>query len=434
MAESGRAINSSQTEIHRRPSIISSNTPKPDLNIDENNQAESSEAPLISNNNENDDDDLKKSIHSTTKKFITPTIIQLIFCILGWYVFSLTISLYNKWMFDKSKLNLPFPILITSFHQLLLSILSFITIKLKPSIRPNQPIPSSSTYEEIEENQQQNQNENQKFDWKFYLVHILPCAMASSGDIGSGNMSFRFISLTTYTMVKSSSIAFVLLFGVLFKLEKFSLNLLGIVLLMSFGVMLMVDNDKGQTSDSDSGSNHFYLGFGLVLMSSCMSGLRWVFTQLLLHKNQQQKGKKNPIVTIYQLSPSMFLVLFLIGLGIEGMSNFINASIWSERGILKTLILLLFPGFLVFFMTIFEFAILQRAQVITLSIAGILKELLTILVSSIIFKDRLTFINFIGLLITLFDIFWYNYYRYLERIRKEEEETRERNRIELENV
>lgn len=251
--------------------------------------------------------------------------------------------------------------------------------------------------------------------------------MASAGDIGSGNMSFRFITLTTYTMVKSSSIAFVLLFGVICRLEKFSLNLLGIVLLMSFGVMLMVDNDNDQDNsigdDGDSeGENsgepqHFYLGFSLVLMSSCMSGLRWVFTQLLLHKNKELKGKKNPIVTIYQLSPPMFVVLFCIGLGIEGFGSFIRASIWEDKGIVKTLILLLIPGILVFFMTIFEFAILQRAQVITLSIAGIFKEILTIIVSTFIFHDRLTFMNFIGLVITLVDIIWYNYYRYLERIK-----------------
>lgn len=195
-------LNSSQTDIHRRPSIMSPVDP-PILTSD------SATNPLISRDNANDDgNDVFDSDNKVSTPFITETSIQIIICIAGWYAFSLSISLYNKWMFDKSQLNLPFPILITSFHQLLLSCLSFIVITLKPSLRP----------------QQQSNRNTQSI--KFYLTHIIPCSLASAGDIGFGNVSFRYITLTTYTMVKSSSIAFVLLFGVLAKLEKFTYNLL----------------------------------------------------------------------------------------------------------------------------------------------------------------------------------------------------------------
>lgn len=65
-------------------------------------------------------------------------------------------------------------------------------------------------------------------------------------------------------------------------------------------------------------------------------------------------------------------------------------------------------------MTLCEFKLLTVAQVITLSVAGIFKELLTIILSSIIFGDKLSFINVLGLLLTFADILWYNYYRYFE--------------------
>ncbi|ONH65505.1 putative nucleotide-sugar transporter YMD8 [Cyberlindnera fabianii] len=336
-------LNSSQTDIHRRPSIMSPVDP-PILTSD------SATNPLISRDNANDDgNDVFDSDNKVSTPFITETSIQIIICIAGL------------------------------------------------------EIPNLSN---------------------FYLTHIIPCSLASAGDIGFGNVSFRYITLTTYTMVKSSSIAFVLLFGVLAKLEKFTYNLLGIVLLMSVGVMLMVDTGKGSDDGKSDNSGTFLLGFTLVLLSACMSGLRWVFTQLLLVKNhdadkqasvvlneedEEEDGKsitkkKNPIYTIYQLSPPMFVTLFIIGCFIEGLGSFINAEIWTERGIIKTFILLLFPGFLVFFMTLFEFGILQRAHVITLSIAGIFKELLTILASTFIFHDTLTMMNGVGLVITLIDI------------------------------
>lgn len=386
-------LNSSQTDIHRRPSAP---LPMEDLPV--------ASHPLLSSSSESAIADDKPA----AAPYITETTIQIIGCICGWYAFSLTISLYNKWMFDKTQLNFPFPILITSFHQLLLSLLSLLAITLKPSLRPRR-------------------NEEQQ-GLPFYMRHILPCSLASAGDIGAGNASFRFISLTTYTMVKSSSIAFVLLFGVITRLEKFSSNLLGIVLLMSAGVMLMVDTSN--TGSKDGTDSTFMLGFFLVLLSSCMSGVRWVFTQLLLHKNQSEvlqvtlegnKKRVNPIYTIYQLSPPMFLALFVVGCGVEGFGNFLHAEIWQEKGVAKSIALLLFPGFLVLFMTMFEFGILQRAQVITLSIAGILKELLTIVASTFIFHDRLTPMNIVGLLITIVDIVWYNIYRYSEKKREEED-------------
>lgn len=419
MSNEGKAAflnnNDSQTEIHsRKPSFLGPNAAEftslmndSDRNNDNDNSIENNDEMEHKNNgndatNSNDDDELYLHIK---KPFLTESSLHLCGFILGWYIFSVTISLYNKWMFDKSTLNLPFPVLITSFHQLLLSIMSYITINYIPSFK--QDYESSN-----------NSGSKESFN-KLYFLKILPCAAASAGDIGCGNMSFRFITLTTYTMVKSSSIAFVLLFGVLFKLEKLTLNLFGIVMLMVFGIMLMVDHPS---SSENSGNDHFFLGFFLVLTSSMMSGLRWVFTQLILHLNndtKKNKKKKNPIFTIYQLSPTMFVCLFLFGSVFEGLGNFIKADIWETKGILNSILLLLFPGFLVFFMTIFEFGILQRSQVITLSIAGIFKELITILISTFIFDDRLTFMNLVGLLITLVDIVWYNYYRYKERVVEE---------------
>ncbi|GMF54625.1 unnamed protein product [[Candida] boidinii] len=89
---------------------------------------------------------------------------------------------------------------------------------------------------------------------KEYLTKILPCSLASAGDIGLGNTSFRFITLSLYTMIKTSSLVFVLLWGVLFKLERMTLRILTIVIIMTFGVMMMVvgQHDSGNDDNGDS--------------------------------------------------------------------------------------------------------------------------------------------------------------------------------------
>lgn len=85
----------------------------------------------------------------------------------------------------------------------------------------------------------------------------------------------------------------------------------------------------------------------------------------------------------------------------------------SALSVLKGIVLLLIPGIEVFFMTICEFGILQVAHVLTLSIAGIVKELLTIFVSMLLLGERLSGIrNWSGMIIILLDVAYYNYFRY----------------------
>ncbi|ODV95167.1 hypothetical protein PACTADRAFT_49913 [Pachysolen tannophilus NRRL Y-2460] len=416
---------------------------------------------------------LKSNLNSSNSNTIT-IIISIIF----WYIFSISISLYNKWMFNPN-LQFSFPIIITSFHQLILFLLSGACLLASPTFRLNkkqlikigegqQQGNSSCCNYPIVDNIDENMNdinlggingvgnntkelesivEDEILDlnqvplipttrsyligFKTYMLQIFPCSLSSAADIGFGNFSFKFITLSLYTMVKSSSIVFVLLWGIVFKLEKMSGRLLSIVFIMTIGVIMMVwgqqkndtsitnnlTNDDEQKSEIDLQNRiiaaKIFFGCLLVLFSSCMSGLRWALTQILLKKNIYTK---NPILTIFYLSPSMFLTLLIVGTFIEGFQNFLNSKIWLEKGILTTIILIIIPGILAFLMTLSEFTLLQHANLLTLSISGIFKELLTITISSFIFGDRLNLINCIGLLVTLLDIFWYNYHRYEESL------------------
>lgn len=244
-------------------------------------------------------------------------------------------------------------------------------------------------------------------DFPIYIRQIFPCSIASAGDIGLSNVSISLITLSLYTMLKTSSLMFVLLFGLLFKLEKFNWRLIFIVAIMTISVIMMTDKPELGSSSSSSSS----VGIFMVLMASMLSGLRWSFTQILLKKNPYTP---NSISTIFYISPGMCIILFSLGLIFEGWTNFINLEIWITKGLFTTIILLIIPGVLAFMMTLCEFKLLTVAQVITLSVAGIFKELLTIILSSIIFGDKLSLINILGLILTFMDILWYNYYRYYE--------------------
>ncbi|KAK6340532.1 Triose-phosphate Transporter [Orbilia brochopaga] len=350
-----------------------------------------------------------------------------------WYLFSLLISLYNKWMFSDPHLNFKFPLFVTSIHMLVQFTLSglvmwyFVQFRpgyselehrkryssssssdSSPSREPQESRPLNEADSDLDEDDQDTRdlaNETQSPGPKkpimtklFYVTRIAPCGMATGLDIGLGNMSLKHISLTFYTMCKSSSLAFVLIFAFIFRLEKPTIKLIAVIMVMTAGVVLMV-----------SGEAVFVpIGFVLVMLASMLSGLRWSLTQLLLLRNP---ATSNPFSSIFFLAPVMFLSILVIAIPVEGVGAFWGRwlEVASERGIFAGVGMLIAPGIIAFCMTASEFALLRRTSVVTLSICGIFKEVVTISASATIFHDILTPINIGGLLITILSIASYNY-------------------------
>ncbi|KAJ9161381.1 TPT-domain-containing protein [Coniochaeta hoffmannii] len=336
-----------------------------------------------------------------------------------WYFFSLSISIYNKWMFDSSKLNFPFPMFTTSVHMLVQFSLASLVLYLIPSLRPRHGHKSDMGQSRHET---ELDNKTPLMTKMFYLTRIGPCGAATGLDIGLGNTSLKFITLTFYTMCKSSALAFVLLFAFIFRLETPSWKLVGVIATMTVGVIMMV---AGEVEFS-------LLGFILVISAAFFSGFRWGLTQILLLRNP---ATSNPFSSIFFLAPVMFVTLFSIAIPVEGFPALIEGvrGLVAEWGPFLTPLLILFPGTIAFLMTASEFALLQRTSVVTLSIAGIFKEAVTITASLIVFGDTLTPVNVSGLFVTLGSIAAYNYIK-ITKMRQEAQEAAHREHIEALNA
>lgn len=383
----------------------------------------------------------RNSSNHLDSEWIKNSAISLLFMFL-WYAFSLTISVYNKWMFSAEHLDFKFPILTTSGHQLMQFLIACLILKIfgkpyrriasaicvdtpyKHSIKEDEesgiagdsdtanhsrPRGTKSEEDEIKnlmnEDKTEDTREGQMSWFKSYLRGIVPTATASGADIGLGNTSLSIVSLSFYTMVKSSGLGFVLLFAILFKLEVPSWNLFAIIGIMTCGVIMMV---AGEAEFS-------IVGFVFVLGAAMFSGLRWSLTQLLLRGDQHLKKintHNDPIKTIMYIAPPMGIFLFIWGCISEGFGSFLAAPLWQEKGIVGGLLVVLIPGLVAFLMTISEFFLLNRTSVLTLSIAGIFKEFLTLIAAAFYFGDILSTINIIGLVVTAWAIVWYNVYRF----------------------
>lgn len=217
-------------------------------------------------------------------------------------------------------------------------------------------------------------------------------------------------------MCKSSSLAFVLIFAFLFRLESPTWRLVAIIATMTLGVVMMV-----------AGEVEFQLGgFVLVISAAFFSGFRWGLTQILLLRNP---ATSNPFSSIFFLAPVMFLTLILIAIPVEGVFELIEGLkvLSAEWGSVKAPLILIFPGTIAFLMTASEFALLQRSSVVTLSIAGIFKEVVTISAAALVFDDRLTPINVTGLVVTIGAIAAYNYIK-LSKMRNDAQAEAHKNR------
>ena len=293
-------------------------------------------------------------------------------------------------MFSDDHLNFHFPMFTTSLHMIVQFLLASTVLLIFPKLRPS--IPTS--------NDPHDPPSKPLITPLFYLTRLVPTGVSTSLDIGLGNTSLRYITLTFYTMCKSSVLIFVLAFAFAFRLEQLSIKLILIILTMTLGVLLMV---YGETA-------FHLLGFSLAMSASFFSGFRWGLTQILLLRHP---ATCNPFATLFFLAPIMFATLFTIAMFAEQPSAIVSGLhiLVSEQGLAKSLVLLIIPGSLAFCMIAAEFTLLQRTSVVTLSICGIFKEVVTISAAGIIFHDELSAVNVSGLLVTIACIAYYNYFK-----------------------
>uniref|UniRef100_A0A8C9V5S3 Solute carrier family 35 member C2 n=1 Tax=Scleropages formosus TaxID=113540 RepID=A0A8C9V5S3_SCLFO len=287
--------------------------------------------------------------------------------VLFYYVFSIGITFYNKWLMK----DFHFPLFMTLVHLAMIFCLSSLT-RCAMHCWTGKP--------------------RVLMGWKIYLTKVAPTALATTLDIGLSNWSFLFITISLYTMTKSSAVLFILFFSLIFKLEEPNPFLIIVVLLISGGLFMFTFE-----------STQFNLeGFIMVLLASFIGGIRWTLTQVLMQK--AELGLQNPVDTMYHLQPLMFIGLLPLFLYNEGLSLSTSVKLFRVRDIfplLHSLFTLSVGGVLAFGLGFSEFLLVSRTSSLTLSIAGIFKEVCTLLLAASLMGDKMSLLNWLGFVICL---------------------------------
>jgi solute carrier family 35, member C2 len=236
--------------------------------------------------------------------------------------------------------------------------------------------------------------------WSEWITTSVPCGVVTSGDVGLSNLSLVRISITFYTMVKASAPIFVLGWAYLFGIERITVQLLAVVLIIAAGEFLTVAGEV----DFDQA------GFLLCLAASMLSGARWTLVQLKLQT--MEPPLKTTIATMRLLSPSMFLSLFLLSMLIE--KPWVKL-VDEDLGETATVIGLgLLGAFFAIAMVLCEFYLIMHASAMILMIGGVCKEMFTILIGVTYFGDPLNRVNVSGCFVVFLGVLLYKVTHYLD--------------------
>jgi solute carrier family 35, member C2 len=267
---------------------------------------------------------------------------------LGWFFFSALLSTYNKYVFGSGHLGFPCPLLLTSMHFGIQWFISHAACAIFPVTLGAEGV--------------------NRMTWSEWASISVPCGLVTSLDVGLSNLSLVSITITFYTMVKSSTPIFVLAWAYIFGIETITIRLVCVILVIAAGEFLTV-----------IGEVDFVLrGFLLCLAASILSGARWTMVQLKLQS--LNPPLKTTLVTMKLLSPSMFFGMLFISLAVEQPWNKLAAYSENAHDVWGMLLLGTVGGLLAVAMVLCEFYLILRANAIILMIGGVIKEMTTIVI------------------------------------------------------
>ncbi|XP_028790385.1 probable sugar phosphate/phosphate translocator At1g06470 [Neltuma alba] len=147
------------------------------------------------------------------------------------------------------------------------------------------------------------------------------------------------------------------------------------------------------------------------MLAAVMSGFRWCMTQILLQK--EAYGIKNPLTLMSYVTLVMAGATALLSLALDPWGEFRqNEYFNSPWHITQSCLLMLLGGALAFLMVLTEYVLVSVTSAVTVTIAGVVKEAVTILVAVLYFHDQFTWLKGLGLFTIIVGVGLFNWYKY----------------------
>ncbi|KAK9245294.1 triose-phosphate transporter family-domain-containing protein [Lipomyces tetrasporus] len=301
--------------------------------------------------------------------------------VLVWITISSSVILFNKAILYNSRF--PFPIFLTTCH-LVFSALATQILSKTTNVYSPQSLEISQTV---------------------YFRRIVPIAIFYSLALVCSNQAYMYLNISFIQMLKATTPVAVFIVSYILRQESFRLDVLVNIWIIVFGVFVA----------SFGEINFSVKGVAIELAGILFEALRLVMMNRLLHSSgakdttvyNSKKGQgqaMDPLVCLYYFSPICAVANMLLFL-LSGERKQLTFAALAQVGV-GTLFMNAFVAFMLNVSVVF---LIGRTSSLVLTLCGILKDIILVLVSALLWRTAISRIQVVGYLITLVGLFGYKF-------------------------
>ncbi|KAI9807748.1 MAG: hypothetical protein M1826_004458 [Phylliscum demangeonii] len=285
--------------------------------------------------------------------------------VIAWITLSSTVILFNKWILDTAKFH--FPILLTTWH------LGFATLMTQILARTTTLLDDRKTV---------------KMTGRIYLRAILPIGIFFSLSLICGNLTYLYLSVAFIQMLKATTPVAVIVASWAMGLSRPNFQTLFNVSFIVLGVVL-----------ASFGEIEFVLiGFLFQVGGIIFEAIRLVLVQRLLSGAEY---KMNPLVSLYYFAPICAIINGIVSLIFEvpklHAADIWNVGVWT----------LLVNAMLAFALNVSAVFLIGKTSSLVLTLCGVLKDILLVAASMLIWGTRVMPLQMIGYSVALGGLIYY---------------------------
>lgn len=225
----------------------------------------------------------------------------------------------------------------------------------------------------------------------------------------------KAVNLLLSQVFRSSMPIFIMISSIILKVgNRPSLNVILTVLPIIVGVYLTCQQgSNAQTEKKSDQEDVINLTSLLILLTgNIMCALKTTLTNKYLNQYQL-----HPIYLLSKLSMWSSFGMFALACVIGEVSDLYNNN-WSILYNLKTIAFVLTSAFVAFLLNLFNFLANSSTSPLTMGILGLLHQIMTVYLSTIVFDTPLTSTNIIGICLAMIGSALYTFVKYKEQFKQ----------------
>ncbi|KAK9781907.1 hypothetical protein SCAR479_01778 [Seiridium cardinale] len=295
------------------------------------------------------------------------------FYIAAWIFFSNLTIIFNKWLLDTAGFR--YPIILTTIHLVTSTLLTQLLARFTPLLDSRHAI---------------------KLNGRIYIRAILPIGILYTVSLLCSNLTYLYLSVPFIQMLKALAPVSTLFLSFFLGFDNPKLSKLWNVLIIAGGVLL-----------SSLGEGSFnWIGFSFQMGGTVAESLRLLLIQGLLSKqgdgNILKGARMDPLVGLYYYAPVCAILNGMVALVFE-MPKFDSADLqrvgWT---------VLVLNGLVAFMLNVASVFLIGRTSALAMNLTGILKSILLVVASMVIWNTPMTLLQAVGYLVTLVALFYYS--------------------------